>query len=131
MGWIFGESYLDPHLTTFELLPSVTFYGSNEDPFRADTLDQAPIFRLEGHLTRNLNKAIWISADALVSNGGETETDGIDDDNRQYSLKLGATVSVAVAKTASIKLSYGETVNSNNDDSSDGQMFRIVGNILF
>jgi Putative MetA-pathway of phenol degradation len=130
MGWIFGESFLDPHLTTFELLPSVTFYGTNEDPFRADTLDQSPIFRLEGHLTRNLNKAIWISADALVSKGGETETDGIDDDNQQYSLKMGATVSFAVAKTASFKLSYGETVDSNKGG-SDGKMFRIIGTVLF
>lgn len=87
------------------MLPSVTFYGDNDEPFRANTTSQEPIFRLEGHITRNLNKAVWISADALVSNGGETETDGVDNNNRQYSLKLGATLSVAVAKTASLKFS--------------------------
>jgi hypothetical protein len=74
---------------------------------------------------------VWISADALVSNGGETETDGVDNNNRQYSLKLGATLSVAVAKTASLKFSYGETVDSNKTNSSDGKMFRVVGTLLF
>ena len=131
MGWVIGESYLDPKLTSFELLPSVTFYGDNDEPFRANTTSQEPIFRLEGHITRNLNKAVWISADALVSNGGETETDGVDNNNRQYSLKLGATLSVAVAKTASLKFSYGETVDSNKTNSSDGKMFRVVGTLLF
>jgi hypothetical protein len=131
MGWVIGESYLDPKLTSFELLPSVTFYGDNDEPFRANNMSQKPIFRLEGHITRNLNKAVWISADALVSNGGETETDGVDNNNRQYSLKLGATLSVAVAKTASLKFSYGETVDSNNNNSSEGKMFRVVGTLLF
>ena len=131
MGWIIGESYLDPKLTSFELLPSVTFYGDNDEPYRANNMSQKPIYRLEGHITRNLNKAVWISADALVSNGGETETDGVDNNNRQYSLKLGATLSVAVAKTASLKFSYGETVDSNNNNSSEGKMFRVVGTLLF
>jgi hypothetical protein len=126
----FGSSFLDPRLTTIEVIPAVTFFGDNTDPFRGDNLSQDPLFTLEAHLTHNLSRAVWVSADMYVLSGGETETDGVSDDNSKYSLGLGATVNVALSRTSSIKATYGEVVNR-NEAGMDGTAFRILFSQFF
>lgn len=121
-----GDSLLDPQLTTFEILPAVTFYGANEDPFGgAGETTQDPLFTLETHVTRNLNQALWVSLDALYTYGGETSTDGVSNDNVQNSLALGGTFNINFSPATSLKLSYGGTVWG-NDSGPDGQFFRAV-----
>jgi hypothetical protein len=130
LGWYIGNSYLDPALTTVEFLPSVQFFGDNDDPRGADETGQDPLLRLEAHLTRNLNKALWVSLDGLYVHGGETRTDGRNNDDSQSAFELGGTVSLAFSKRASARLSYGEVV-SRNDEGPDGEMARLVFNFLF
>ncbi len=121
----FGESFLDPRLTTFDLLPSVTFFGDNDDPFNAGTVSQSALYKLEAHLTHNFNPGIWASIDGIYSYGGETETDGQSDDNKQRSFNMGATLGVQFSKSLGLKLSYGETVDR-NDDGLDGEFVRLT-----
>jgi hypothetical protein len=121
----YGSSYLDPRLTTIELIPAVTFFGDNTDPFRGDNLSQDPLLTLEAHVTHNVSRAVWISADLYAMSGGETETDGVSDDNSKYSVGLGASVNVALSKTSSIKATYGEIVDR-NDAGMDGTAFRLL-----
>jgi hypothetical protein len=121
----FGQSFLDPRLTTIEVIPSVTFYGDNDDPFRGDTVAQDPLFTLEAHVTHNISRAVWVSADLYALSGGGTETDGVSDDNSKYSVGLGATVNVALSKSSSIKATYGEVVER-NDAGMDGSAVRIL-----
>ncbi|WP_431299433.1 transporter [Tabrizicola sp. BL-A-41-H6] len=126
----FGTSFLDPRLTTIEVIPAVTFYGDNSDPFRNDNLSQKPLFSLEAHLTHNVSRAVWLSADMYAINGGETETDGVANGNSKYSLGLGATVSVALSKASSIKATYGEVVDR-NEAGMDGTALRVVFTQIF
>ncbi len=128
--WYLGRSFVDPKLTTFELLPSVTFYTRNGDPNGADTLEQKPILRIEGHITRNLNQALWLSLDATSVHGGETTTDGIEGGNPQRALMLGGSANLTFSRSTSLKVSYGEVV-SRNDDGPDGHMFRVIGTVVF
>ncbi len=130
MTWYLGRSFIDPRLMTFELLPTVTFYTRNDDPKGADTVAQKPIVRLEGHITRNLTKALWVSFDATPVYGGETTTDGVEDDDVQRALMLGGTVNVTLSRSTSVKVTYGE-VASRNDGGPDGQMFRVIGTVVF
>jgi len=130
MMWYQGESMLDPKMRTFELVPSVTLYGDNSDPFGADNTAQAPMFKLEGHITQNINKAMFVSLDALYTYGGETTTDGIDNSDRQSALMLGASFNTMVSRSTSIKLSYGRVV-TRNDDGPDGSMIRAIVSVLF
>ncbi len=130
MTWYLGRSFVDPKLTTFELLPTVTFYTRNGAPKGADTLEQKPTVRLEGHVTRNLTQALWVSFDATSVYGGETATDGVDDDNYQRALMLGGTVNVTLSRSTSVKVTYGEVVRR-NDGGPDGQMFRVIGTVVF
>lgn len=126
-----GSSYLDPHLTSFELTPKVTFFTDNPDaPGRTDVLGQAPIYALEGHVTRNFGQGFWASFDALYEYGGETSSDGVPDDNLQESLSLGATANFNIGRSGTFKLTYGKTV-AGNADGSDGQMVRALFMVLF
>ena len=128
--WYLGRSFVDPKLMTFELLPTVTFYTRNGDPKGADTLAQKPIVRLEGHITRNLTKALWLSFDATPVYGGETTTDGVENDNAQRALMLGGTANFTFSRSTSLKVTYGEVVRR-NDGGPDGQMFRVIGTVVF
>jgi hypothetical protein len=126
----FGTSLLDPRLTTIEFIPAVTFYGDNSDPFRSDTLSQDPLLTLEAHVTHNVSRAVWMSADMFMMDGGGTETDGVSDENSKYSLGLGATISVALSKASSIKATYGEVVDR-NAAGMDGKALRIIFTQIF
>jgi hypothetical protein len=114
LAYYFGESFSDPALTSLELIPSVIWYGDNDEPASGNHSSQAPLMQLEGHLTRNLNESWWVALDSIFIQGGETTTDGVSDHNRQRSFALGATVSVAVSDAVSATLSYTEEVSRNN-----------------
>jgi len=120
LAW--GESYRDPSLTTLELLPTVTFYEDNNDPFVGTRSAKDPLFTLESHLTHNLSQRVWLSADFLYRRGGETITDGVGDDNAMHGWSAGATAAFPIAR-ASIVLTY-EHVVERDDDGPDGWFFR-------
>lgn len=125
-----GERMGDRHLATIELMPTVTFYGKNEDPLGADQTKQKPLFILEGHLTRGFHENFWASFDLLWRRGGEVEVDGIDAGNFQSALSLGATGTFALSRRASLRLSYGGVV-SRNAHGPNGWMARaILGFVL-
>lgn len=130
MGFIIGDSFLDPSLMTVEMVPSVTFFTANNDPFRANQTTQAPLWRLEAHVTRNINRALWIGIDALGTAGGQAKTDGVENGTGKSSLELGATVGMALSKRFALKATYGGVV-ARNDSGLDGSGFRLVANLIF
>ena len=121
----FGENLLDPRLTTLDLLPSITIYSDNDDPFRANKKSQKPLFKFESHVTHNFNPAFWASIDSVYSYGGATKTDGQSDDNRQRSFNMGATLGFQFSAEFGLKLTYGKTID-HNDDGWDGDFARLV-----
>jgi hypothetical protein len=129
-AYYLGQSFLDPALTSFELLPSVTWYGDNNEPSRGNHSSQAPLLQLEAHVTRNLNRSLWASLDGLVMEGGATTTDGISGHNQQRSFELGATVGVAVSDAVSATLSYTDAVSRNYSGVS-GHVIRVVAEFYF
>jgi hypothetical protein len=120
-----GDSFSDPTLTSFELIPSVIAYGDNNEPTTGQHSSEAPLMQLEGHLTRNLNQRFWVSLDSLLIEGGETTTDGVSDHNRQRSFALGGTVSVAVNDAVSATLSYTDEV-THNHNGVNGRVIRFL-----
>ena len=122
-GLIFGQSYLSPHLTTLEILPTVTFYGSNDQPYGAGVVTKAPQFSLESHLTRNFGRRVWLSADILYRLGGETTTDGKPDNNQIRGWSAGPSGAFRLAPKATLILSY-EHVVERSDNGPNGWFFR-------
>jgi hypothetical protein len=81
--------------------------------------------QLEGHITRNLTHALWVSLDALFMDGGETTTDGVSDHNRQRSAGVGASLSVALGERTALLFSYTEVV-SHDPSGVSGHVIRVV-----
>lgn len=122
-GIVLGQSYLDTRLTTLELLPTVTFYDANAQPYGVERVTKAPQFALESHLTRNFGRAVWASLDMLYRNGGETTTDGRADHNPTRGWSAGLSGAVRLAPKATVILTY-EHVVERSDQGPDGWFFR-------
>lgn len=120
---MFGQSYLDARLTALELFPTITFYSANHEPFGAEERTQAPMFSVEAHLTHNLPHRIWLSADLLYRNGGESRTDGVENDDPVHGWSAGASAGLPVTGSTSLILTY-EHVVKRWDLGPDGWFFR-------
>jgi len=125
-----GEHMADPGLVTVELMPTVTFFGANDDPFEAGRSRQKPLFILEGHLTRGFTRTFWASLDLLWREGGEVRLDGKDAGNAQSALSLGATTVFALGGPASLRLSGGHVV-ARNEHGPNGWMLRSILGFVF
>jgi hypothetical protein len=125
MYYALGQSYVDPHLTTFELKPTLTFYTANDEPYGADRQTQDPLFELEGHVTRNLSSTFWLSGDAIYQYGARTFTNGISDNNARMNLNLGATVGISLSPSIQFRASYARAV-VRNEYGFDGQGARLM-----
>jgi hypothetical protein len=111
-----------------EVTPSLMLYTKNNQPFGGTSRTQSPLFILESHLSRNLTKSFWVSADLRYQYGGETTTDEQIDDNKIDQLGLTATAGYNIFKPLGISLSYGEIVASKE---GKGKMLRVRLTMLF
>jgi len=125
-----GERMADPHLVTVELMPTLTFFGPNDEPFGAGRSHQKPLFVFEGHLTRGFSRSFWGSLDLLWREGGEVRVDGADAGNRQSALSLGGTGTFALPHNLSLRLSGG-AVALRNAHGPNGWMLRAILGTVF
>jgi Putative MetA-pathway of phenol degradation len=123
MVYASGRSYRDPALTSLEVLPTVTFYDDNEDPFGAGRSGKRPLFSVEAHLTRNLGPRIWLSADLLYRLGGETSTDGVRDENGMHGWSAGGSLALPFVSRTSLIFTYQQVIER-DDDGPEGWFFR-------
>lgn len=131
ISYVLGESMLDPSLTTFEIVPSVHIYGDNTDPTSmADVTGQAPLFGIEGHITRNFGNAVWASLDGHYEFGGETSADGVGNNDAVQNLSFGATLGLSLSPTVQLRLAYEEMVYSNVPNST-ARTINITSAVLF
>jgi urease beta subunit len=119
----FGEN-APGRRTSLELIPTVSFFTGAESnvPFFAES-KQDPLFKLEGHLTRDLAKGLWISADFGLTAGGATTVNGVDQDNSQTSAGLGLTVGYQITDAFELHASASQTLNDPEDGLS-GNLIR-------
>jgi hypothetical protein len=125
-----GEGMADPRLATIELMPTVTLFGANDDPFEAGRTRQKPLFILEGHLTRGFTPGFWASADLLWREGGEVVADGVAAGNSQSALSLGGTGTFDLGRDLSLRLSGGGVV-ARNRHGPNGWMLRAILGLVF
>lgn len=120
-----GASLLDRNFSSIEVLPSIIFFGDNDDPFgNAGETSQEHLFTLETHYTRNFGRSFWASLDAFYEYGGETRSDGVSNDDKQESFSLGASANFVLPNGMNVQASYGEVL-WNNQDGAEGRQFRL------
>lgn len=69
---------------------------------------QAPIFALQLHGSYTLRPQLWIAINGTWYSGGTTTVDGVDKANPQRNSRIGATLSLPLARGQSIKVSGSE-----------------------
>jgi len=116
--WVPGE------ITTFELLPSVWFFGDNDDMF-GQTLSQDPMYTLEAHITRDITPELFVSLDYFIQRTGDSHTNGGPADGANTSDSLGATIGYMLNAQTQFQLRYASTINSDREqDELDAQMLQ-------
>lgn len=107
---------------TTEVAAGVYVFTGNDQPFQGKTLEQDPIYNLQGHLIYSFGSGIWGALDANYYTGGRTTTDHIVADNLQQNWRVGATLAFPISRHNSIKLNGSSGVYSRT-----GSHYDIVG----
>jgi hypothetical protein len=78
---------------------------------------QRPIVALQAHVSYTARPRLWIAADGTWYSGGRTTVDGIEQGDLQRNSRLGATVSLPLARQQSLKIngSVGATTRAGSD----------------
>ena len=101
--------------TTLEILPSVWFFGDNDD-FVGQNLENDPTFELEAHLTRNFTSKFWGSLDATYSSSGDVTIDSMTTSGSDMTL-FGFTLGYELNESLALTFGYKSTLN--NDAASN------------
>lgn len=93
---------------TAELAAGAYFFTDNNAPFQGDTLQQNPLYTVQGHLIYSFGFGIWSAIDVNYYTGGRTVTDDVAADNRLENWRIGGTLALPLSRHNSIKV-YGST----------------------
>ena len=107
--WIPGE------ITTLEILPSVWFYGDNDDSILGKTLSQDPMYTLEAHITRDITTEVFVSLDYFIQRVGDSTLGGLAYGDAHTSDSLGATIGYMANAQTQLQLRYSSTLNPDVD----------------
>jgi hypothetical protein len=91
-----------------ELAAGVFVFTDNDEPFLANTQEQAPIYAFQGHLIYSIGPGVWMALDANYYTGGRITRDGKVADNLQQNWRVGGTLSFPVNRQNSVKI-FGNT----------------------
>ena len=106
--WIPGK------ITTLEVLPSVWFYGDNDDYTALGlNLEQDPMYTLEAHITQDITPALFVSLDYFIQRIGDSSINGSTSSGANTSDSLGLTVGYMLNAQTQFQLRYAATLNPN------------------
>jgi hypothetical protein len=91
---------------TAELYAAVWLFTDNPDFFGGQHREQQPMGGLQGHVSYTFKPRLWLAANATFYTGGRTSLDGVTKADLQRNTRLGATLSLPVAKRQSIKVAW-------------------------
>ena len=116
--WIPGK------ITTFEVLPSVWFYGDNDDYTGLGlNLEQDPMYTLEAHITQDITAALFVSLDYFVQRVGDSSINGGTPSGANTSDSLGVTVGYMLNAQTQFQLRYAAALSPNaNQGELDADM---------
>ncbi len=116
--WVPGE------ITTLEVLPSVWFYGDNDNSFGA-TMEQDPMYTLEAHITRDITTSLFVSLDYFIQRVGDSSVNGGTPSGAHTSDSLGVTVGYMLNAQTQFQLRYASTISPDPEQNElDADMFQ-------
>lgn len=109
-------SWVPGRRTTFELLPAVWLFGTNDD-YVGQKMETDPLFQLDAHLTRDFTANLWGAVDASWYKGGKATLNGVSGEERN-DVAFGLTLGYKINDNTNLTFGYKSTVN----DSAPGDM---------
>jgi Putative MetA-pathway of phenol degradation len=97
---------------SLELSGGAWFFTDNPHSFGGTRLAQDPIGTTQAHVGYTFLPGLWLAADATYYAGGRTTVNGIRNDDRQESTRVGLTLSLPIAKGYALKLAWTDTVTA-------------------
>jgi len=106
---------------TLEVIPGITFFTTNHDFFGGKTLEQDPIYSVQGHLIYEVSPVFWTALNTTYYTGGRTTVNG-EQGPEPANARIGMTFALSMTRYQSIKL-YGSTGVYNHTDTN----FWVIG----
>ena len=110
------------YMSSLELTPSVWAFAENDD-FVGQTLENDPMWQLEGHLTHDFTAKFFGSLDLLYRGGFQSEIDGVATGDELNIGDLGFTLNYQLTDNAVIRTGYSSNIFGDSD--VDSSLIRI------
>ena len=96
----------------FDLYTGVWLYTANAS-FYPGTADrtQSPLTAIQGHVSYTVRRSLWVAFDGTWYAGGATRANGGSPTERQENTRIGATLSIPLARQQSFKIAYSSGVS--------------------
>ena len=108
--WQLG-TWIPAKRTTLEILPSVWFFGDNDD-LVGRNLSSDPTFQLEAHLTRNFTSKVWGSLDTSYISSGDATITGFPPASGSDMTTAGFTLGYQINDSIQMTFGYKSTLNN-------------------
>ena len=127
LGFVKGFEVIPEHNAYFELQVGGDFFTKNDSFGKLDQdMNQDPIFNLESHLSYDLTKALFVSADYYYHGGGETEVGNFKQDDSLSNSILGMTLGFNIAPNYQLLFQYKGDVHTESGLQTQAFTFRFL-----
>jgi len=121
MRYHFG-TFAPGYMNSLEITPSVWLFDENDD-LVGNSLENDPLWQLEGHLTHDFTPTLFGSLDLLYRGGFQSEINGDEVGDELNIGNVGFTLSYQLTDNAAIRMSYSSNVFG--DDDLDSSIIRL------
>ena len=91
-----------------EAYGGLALFTNNNRYLNDNTLSQAPIASIQGHVAYTFKPGLWVAFDTVFFGGGRTTVNGVTRNDLQKNVRYGATFSLPVRRMHSIKFLFSD-----------------------
>ncbi len=103
-----------------DVAAGATFYTDNNDFLDGGTLQQEPLYSVQGHIIHSFRSGVWAALDGTYYTGGRTTVNGVKGDTLQSNTRAGLTVALPVNRYNSVKFYASTGTSSRTGDDFNG-----------
>jgi len=90
-----------------DLYAGVWFFTNNYSFYPGNSVrKQKPLGAIQTHISYNFNPVMWAALDLTYYTGGQSSVNGMDNDDDQNNVRIGATFNFPLSKLDAIKIAY-------------------------
>jgi len=97
---------------TFESMAGAWFFAANDSFLGQSRRAQSPMASFQGAVIYTLRRRMWLSGNATFYTGGSTTLNGTANEDRQRNSRVGATFSLPLTQTQSLKVAWAKGVTT-------------------